>query len=312
MVADARHRIQAVAEMTGVPAATLRAWERRYGFPAPHRTTSAYRLYSDHDVELVRRMGALVAAGVPPSEAARRLAGTELVDDRLDEEDPYAGMVARIGAAVRALDAPALKGELRRLVLLDDGAAAFTRVLKPALADIGTMWEAGEISVAHEHFASHLISSSILDLLRTTPVPPGAATVILACFAEELHSLPLLGLSLEVVGWGYRPFMLGARTPPEALGSAVSSLRPALVGLSATISPGSPAVCRKLIDEYAEACGDTPWVVGGAAAQSLAALVTARGGHVTPPDPGQARALFDRLTTQRPARPGRGSTKLGS
>lgn len=312
MVAAARHRIQAVAEMTGVPAATLRAWERRYGFPAPHRTSSAYRLYNDHDVELVRRMGALVAAGVPPSEAARRLAGTEVVDVADDDEDPYAGMVGRIGAAVRALDAPALKGELRKLVLLDDGALAFARVLRPALADIGTMWEAGEISVAHEHFASHLISSSILDLLRATPVPVGAPTVVLACFAEELHSLPLLGLSLEVVGWGYRPFMLGARTPPEALGSAVASLRPALVGLSVTVSPGSAATCRKLVDEYAVACGDTPWVVGGAASAALAPLVTARGGHVTPPDPAQARALFDRLTALRPARAGRGPTKNGA
>ena len=36
-----RYRIHAVAEATGVPAATLRAWERRYGIPAPVRTTSA-------------------------------------------------------------------------------------------------------------------------------------------------------------------------------------------------------------------------------------------------------------------------------
>ncbi|WP_434422398.1 MerR family transcriptional regulator [Nannocystis pusilla] len=45
-----RYRIQSVAEMTGVSAATLRAWERRYGLPAPRRSSSAYRLYSDRDV----------------------------------------------------------------------------------------------------------------------------------------------------------------------------------------------------------------------------------------------------------------------
>ena len=45
-----RYRINVVAELTGVPAATLRAWERRYGIPTPARTASSYRLYSDVDV----------------------------------------------------------------------------------------------------------------------------------------------------------------------------------------------------------------------------------------------------------------------
>jgi len=51
-----RYRIQAVADMTGIPAATLRAWERRYGVPAPARTDASYRLYSEGDVELVRKL----------------------------------------------------------------------------------------------------------------------------------------------------------------------------------------------------------------------------------------------------------------
>ena len=48
-----RYRIRAVAELTGVSTATLRAWERRYGVPTPSRTASAYRLYGDEDVALV-------------------------------------------------------------------------------------------------------------------------------------------------------------------------------------------------------------------------------------------------------------------
>lgn len=299
MVSAARHRIQAVAAMTGVSAATLRAWERRYGFPSPHRTESAYRLYSDHDVELVRRMGALVATGVPPSEAARRLAGglapSPIAEADLD--DPFAGMVGRILAAVRELDAPALKGELRRLVLLDDGPLAFARVLRPVLAEIGALWEAGALSVAHEHFASHLIATTVLDLLRTTPVHPEAPTVALACFAEEQHGLPLLGVALEMVAWGCKPFVLGARTPPDALGAAVRLLRPALVGLSVTVDPGPPAATRRLLDDYRTACGDTPWIVGGAAAEAMAPLVTSRGGFVAPTDAAEARALVERLAS---------------
>ena len=43
-----------LAELTGVPAATLRMWEARHGFPAPGRLAGGHRRYGDRDVELVR------------------------------------------------------------------------------------------------------------------------------------------------------------------------------------------------------------------------------------------------------------------
>ncbi|HEU4535337.1 MAG TPA: MerR family transcriptional regulator, partial [Polyangiaceae bacterium] len=70
-IGEGPFRIRVAAELSGVPAATLRAWERRYGVPAPSRTTSAYRLYSANDVEQVRRLRVLVERGVSPAEAAR-------------------------------------------------------------------------------------------------------------------------------------------------------------------------------------------------------------------------------------------------
>jgi MerR family transcriptional regulator, light-induced transcriptional regulator len=43
-----------LAELTGVPAATLRMWEARHGFPAPARLAGGHRRYGERDVELVR------------------------------------------------------------------------------------------------------------------------------------------------------------------------------------------------------------------------------------------------------------------
>ena len=54
-------RINVAAELCGVPAATLRAWERRYGIPVPRRTPSAYRLYTAEDVEQINRVLATFA-----------------------------------------------------------------------------------------------------------------------------------------------------------------------------------------------------------------------------------------------------------
>lgn len=44
------YRIGAVANLAGVPVATLRVWERRYGLVAPPKSDGGHRLYSKHDV----------------------------------------------------------------------------------------------------------------------------------------------------------------------------------------------------------------------------------------------------------------------
>jgi DICT domain-containing protein len=53
-----------VVERTGVAEATLRMWERRYGFPAPERLASGHRRYSDREIELIRTVAAKRAGGL--------------------------------------------------------------------------------------------------------------------------------------------------------------------------------------------------------------------------------------------------------
>jgi MerR family transcriptional regulator, light-induced transcriptional regulator len=65
-----------VVERTGVAEATLRVWERRYGFPVPERLASGHRRYSERDVELIRAVAAKRASGLSlpvAIEQARRL-----------------------------------------------------------------------------------------------------------------------------------------------------------------------------------------------------------------------------------------------
>ncbi|HVO42705.1 MAG TPA: MerR family transcriptional regulator, partial [Aggregatilineales bacterium] len=48
------YNMKAVEQQTGISAATLRAWERRYKLVEPKRTEAGYRLYSERDVALLR------------------------------------------------------------------------------------------------------------------------------------------------------------------------------------------------------------------------------------------------------------------
>jgi DICT domain-containing protein len=67
--------ISDLAERTGVPPATLRSWESRYGFPRPTRLAGGHRRYAEPDVaavlEVVRHRGSGLAL-----EAAVRRATT--------------------------------------------------------------------------------------------------------------------------------------------------------------------------------------------------------------------------------------------
>src|SRR5829696_7924106 len=121
-----QHPVRLVANLTGLSPHVLRAWERRYGVVAPHRSQGGQRLYSDQDVERLRRLRLLTAKG----HSISRIATLSLPElERLEAEAPPAPAMAPDGAvessaaaelvaealrAVRELDADALQGVLQR------------------------------------------------------------------------------------------------------------------------------------------------------------------------------------------------------
>ncbi len=91
-----------------MPASTLRAWEQRYGFPAPERTASAYRLYSDADVARIARVRALCDAGLAAAEAVAQVTseiGTDAGVPALGFVDVSASGVSGAAAGTRGDDA---------------------------------------------------------------------------------------------------------------------------------------------------------------------------------------------------------------
>lgn len=99
----ALYSISAVGRMVGLPVATIRTWEDRYGLVVPDRNASGHRLYSRAQVEQLRFVTSRMAAGLAAADAHRLLAeqldsglavAAEASQDRLlillAEPDPYA------------------------------------------------------------------------------------------------------------------------------------------------------------------------------------------------------------------------------
>ena len=74
--------IKEVAERTGIAAATIRMWEQRYGFPEPARTASGYRMYTDEDVDALRRVSTLRDTGLSVPAALERARAASGSTDR--------------------------------------------------------------------------------------------------------------------------------------------------------------------------------------------------------------------------------------
>lgn len=294
-----KYRIQTVAEMTGVPAATLRAWERRYGIPSPERSSSAYRLFSDHDVASIRKLRELCEEGMAPAEAARMVVRIEEASNTPVEGDPYRRACEAILHAIVDFDPQGLEQAVRGAMFLGSASTVYHRVLAPTMRTVGDRWHEGTMSVAQEHMASEVLSGAARDMLRLVDPPSAGAEAIVACFADEDHALPLYGVAFGLVQSGLRPVLLGAKTPPSAIRHAVESIQPSLVCLSVTVSP--PAYrARELIDGYAEAVQNVPWIVGGPGSEELRSFVEASGGIVVGTQTlDDARPLIDKLLRER-------------
>jgi MerR family transcriptional regulator, light-induced transcriptional regulator len=74
--------IKDVADRTGLAAGTIRMWEQRYGFPHPARTPSGYRIYTDEDVDVLRRVVAYREHGMSVPAALLRARAAAGATDR--------------------------------------------------------------------------------------------------------------------------------------------------------------------------------------------------------------------------------------
>src|SRR4051794_22994996 len=69
--------IGTVSRMTNILEATLRVWERRYGFPRATRTEGGHRLYSQEEIFRLQRVKTRMDEGMQVSSAIRALRSAE-------------------------------------------------------------------------------------------------------------------------------------------------------------------------------------------------------------------------------------------
>ncbi|MEW6421015.1 MAG: B12-binding domain-containing protein [Deinococcota bacterium] len=199
-----------VEARTGVPAATLRQWERRYGFPAPARSASGYRLYSPRDVAQIGEMLAHLRAGVTASRAA------QLVRTGAPTSPPDvspAALAADLLAALIASDlsrAGSLLSEAHARLSVED---VLLQVMSPVLLELGQLWQQGKVRIAQVHQAGAFLRSRISALLELAGLGTFGPHLLAACVPGEQHEIGLMMVTLVLRRRGVRVEYLGADLP---------------------------------------------------------------------------------------------------
>lgn len=238
---------KAVVQETSVSAATLRAWERRYGVPEPDRTGSNYRLYSERDIALIRWLKERVDAGLSISQAVelyRRMEEGESIVTSMPSVarngngghtiQSYEDARRRLTEAFMRFDereADRILNELFALYTIED---VLSDIVQPVMVEIGELWHSGDIGVPQEHFASAYIERKVMALINAQPVYHDAPLVVSGCAPHEQHELGILLFSLFLRRTGLRVLYLGQNVPLVDLQAALETLRPSMLAMSAT------------------------------------------------------------------------------
>jgi methanogenic corrinoid protein MtbC1 len=260
--------IAAVEQATGIARATLRIWERRYGFPQPGRDLRGERSYPEEQVRQLRliadlmnlghRPGRLVqlntaqlaALAGPSGERAGSAAGRVVEDPVLAplRDHDHAAVVHLFEEGIRA-----------------SGLAGFIVERMPAMnVNVGLAWARGELEVYEEHLYTEAAQQVLRSELARMAAPvPAAPRVLLATFPEESHGLGLLMAHVLLALEGCPCTSLGVRVPVQQVIAASSAFRADVVGLSFTASMNPAHVLRGLEQLRGELPPRVPVWAGG-------------------------------------------------
>jgi MerR family transcriptional regulator, light-induced transcriptional regulator len=138
-------------------------------------------------------------------------------------------------------------------------------ILTPGMREIGERWTRGEIGINHEHRASYEVMDALAKLQAQVLIRERTGhSVICACVEEELHEIGLRAMAYLFESEGWWVHYLGARTPADALISAMSELPPTVLCLSVT-NPERSLTARAALRRVIEAAHarNVRVVVGG-------------------------------------------------
>ena len=268
--------ISAVERDIGIGKDTLRVWERRYGFPLPHRDSKGERLYPAEQVDRLRLIRRLMDQGFRPG---RLLASSEEELAELGLQAPATaaapltddGLIHQVLKLIKAQDVAALRQALEQAMMRQGLQGFVLDTIAPLNQAVGEAWMRGEFEIFEEHLYTEQLQSLLRRAIGNLAQSSGQPRILLTTVPEEQHILGLLMAEALLVLDGASCLSLGTQTPLLDIRMAAQAQSADIVALS--FSSAFPArqiapqvhQLRELLPDSIEL-----WV-GGAGAERLPA-----------------------------------------
>lgn len=273
--------IGVAARRTGIPEETLRAWERRYGFPSPQRRSGGSRLYSEADIVKLQLLGRALVAGFRPGDVIHLAVAelTHLTETAVRDRDSHAPLatpvgrhdaVAQVLTALREDDVVSVRELLHGFAVQFGPKAFVTECAHPLIVHVGAAWAEGQLDVRHEHLASAFLQTELRSMLAAIPDLPRAKILVLTTLPEEPHSLPLDMVAVYISALGMAARLLGTSTPADQIAAAAIALRADAVGVSVSSQAPRTSTQHELKSLRAALPPTVQLWVGGSGARELA------------------------------------------
>jgi DNA-binding transcriptional MerR regulator len=210
--------ISAVARMLGVPVATIRTWEDRYGLVVPDRNASGHRLYRRDQLEQLRFVHDRMAEGLSAADAHRLLA------EWLDQQQPDRADPVRPGPAIPPHPGQAERAAGRQVAVLLAERDPYAAELQEQ--HLTTEGFAVEVALTEKEALSALAARppavAIIEILIS------GGTGLDLCRAVKQHGVPVIATSVlqshdEALGAGADAF-LAKPLDPARLAAAIRDL----------------------------------------------------------------------------------------
>ena len=208
--------IRTVAEITGVNAVTLRAWERRYGLIKPSRTPKGHRLYTHQDISLIQEILDRLSQGMSISQITREILESAPAADK-QIADTWDNYTRRMIDAIVNFDEHALDTVYNDAMSLYPVDIVTKRLIMPLLEELGSRWQEQTGSVAEEHFFSVYLRNKLGARFHHQNLKNTGPRLIVACLPGEHHEFGILLFALTAHNRGFQIILLGADLPISEL-----------------------------------------------------------------------------------------------
>jgi methylmalonyl-CoA mutase cobalamin-binding subunit len=239
--------IAEIEQETGIKRDTLRVWERRYGYPVPHRNERGERKYSGEQLGRLRLIKQLMDSGMQPG--------------KLVPQDDQQLLQLTVSTRVYSPDVEELldilaRGALYTLMprleelLQRHGVRNFlTDVVAPLNEAVGKAWFAGRIGIRDEHYYTEQLRR-VLALVQP-PQPEHEGTplrALLSTFPGEPHGIGLLMVECTLSKEGVEVLSLGVQTPLVEIVRGAVENRCNIVGISCSEYLSRRTIAAQLVN----------------------------------------------------------------